>query len=622
MTQNISNIQPNMQIYNQNQYAQAIQNPNFAANGTPISNGAAINNNPILKQAESAQDSGLGKLAIGTAVFTPTLMGLTNLINKPLLTNNYEDTFFNKIEQNVNKFGEKPKVSAVTGWLSNVKTKANNVVNNSEILRTLFHKPSIGGSQVESQAKGSRGHLASRAIEIMKKYKKENPNFTEFDDLLKKCEKESYNYYDEIFNKLKDLEKRNILKPQDLNTVFSKKPWWGLGIVNNKSSLREILNKHKLIENYKTGTKLGQKASGYLIRAAECLTNGMFSGKGAVLLQAFFIAQSLQEASKAEKGEKFSSFMASFAELMAMMATIGIQMRVVNHLAGLKNIGMTPENVKAAQNAVKAANAAAKAGNMAEYTKQVNLAKSLKNVSKTATNGNKALKWYQKPIKWLGNLISFGRINETIKPLKNSKVATAFAKIPYGLKVGLGYAGRVGLIMAVVMPFFSGIAKKISYGIFGKPTKTLAKEKAAEEAENKPQEQQPVQNTNAQQTTQQTPQQTVTQPANVQQPQMQQNPQAKPGNLLDTVQRNQAQRMPQNQTQNPIASQTLQPQSTIASTPIHKSPEDEAGVKRSYVPSPVLGYENPINPAMSRSAQIDAVLRQADIVEANAARYL
>ena len=82
------------------------------------------------------------------------------------------------------------------------------------------------------------------------------------------------------------------------------------------------------------------------MRSAECLTNGMFSGKGAVLIQAFFIAQSLQEAMKAEKGEKFSTFMASFAELMAMMATIGIQMRIMNSLAGLKNIGMSEANVK------------------------------------------------------------------------------------------------------------------------------------------------------------------------------------------------------------------------------------------------------------------------------------
>lgn len=94
-----------------------------------------------------------------------------------------------------------------------------------------------------------------------------------------------------------------------------------------------------------------------------------------------------------------------------------------------------------------------------------------------AAAGNTALKWYQKPVKWLGNLISYGRIRETIKPLKNNKFATSLAKIPYGLKVGAGYAGRIALLMAVVLPIFSGTAKKLSYAIFGKPVKTLEKER-------------------------------------------------------------------------------------------------------------------------------------------------
>ena len=72
--------------------------------------------------------------------------------------------------------------------------------------------------------------------------------------------------------------------------------------------------------------------------------------------------------------------------------------------------------------------------------------------------------------------------------------------------------------------------------------------------------------------------------------------------------------MQQNQA-NPVASQTLQP---IASTTIKKTPEEDAGIKRSYVPNAYLGTENPVNPASSRSAQIDEVLRRADIAEARA----
>ena len=54
-----------------------------------------------------------------------------------------------------------------------------------------------------------------------------------------------------------------------------------------------------------------------------------------------------------------------------------------------------------------------------------------------------------------------------------------------------------------------------------------------------------------------------------------------------------------------------------------RTPEQNAGITRSYIPNPVLGVENSIAPATAgRSAQIDAVLRQADLAEAQAQKYL
>ena len=67
---------------------------------------------------------------------------------------------------------------------------------------------------------------------------------------------------------------------------------------------------------------LGKKVSGYLLRGAECLTNGIFSGKGQVLIQALMIAQSANEASKAEKGEKFSTFMLCGMLLLIIIVTL------------------------------------------------------------------------------------------------------------------------------------------------------------------------------------------------------------------------------------------------------------------------------------------------------------
>lgn len=604
MAQNIPSMPQNQALYIKNQYGQQ-QPPNFSAAGTQISSGGkVVENNPILSRAEKAKDGGDNPLIlpVGTAAFGAAMIALTNFMNKPLQEKTYENTFYHRVEEAVDRFATKPNAAKFFDYLKDKKTWLSEKLNKSEIYRTLRTKPSKGGPQVQSQAAGSRGHLAGRALEVMRKYKEANPGFTGFDSILNKASKDSYKYYDEI---IKTIETSGIDKAK----IFAKRPWWGLGLINNKTNLQEILNKSKLIENYKAGGKsVGQKAAGYLMRGTECLTNGMFSGKGAILFQAFFIAQSLQEAMKAEKGEKVSTFMGSFAELMAMMATIGVQMRIMNSLAGLKFIGMETSEHKAYQKYMELAQKYAKEGNTAMYKKAL---ANIKNLKKAA---NANTKWYQKPIKWLGNVCAFGRLNETVKPLKTGNAFTNFfKKIPYGTKVGLGYAGRVALVMAVVMPLFSKPAKKIAYAIFGTPKKTLEKEKMNEKEGEQPENAQTPQAQQPQ--TAVNPNQQIVKP---QQPQQQLNPQqqapfkpAQPGNLLQKMQQQQ---------QNPIGAQGIST-APIASSEL-KTPEYNAGIKRTYIPNPVLGYEAPANPASSRAAEIDAVMRQADFAEAQAQKYM
>lgn len=589
MSQNISGL-PNL---NRNYQYQVQNQPNFTADEktAPISTQGVVQNNPLLS-AVSSQPESLPKFLAAAGISTAGLMTISNFINNSLLKKDYDSTIFKKIETFIDKHTATPVAKSVINKLRTAKNWLKTQAEKSEILETLFKKPSIGGPMVQSQAAGAKGHLASRALEVMKKYKAQNPTYTGFDAIIKRAEKESYKYYDDIIKAI------NKVPPSELSKVIEKRPIWGLGLIKNKSSLREILNKDILIQNYKAGGKsLGQKVSGYLMRSIEALTNGMFSGKGAVLIQALMIAQSMNEASKAEKGEKFSTFMASFSELMAFMATMGIQMRVVNSIGGLKYIGMTPMQVKRFKVAMKLANKAAKAGNTAEYARNVNIMNNLKTISKSTT------RWYQKPLKWLGNLVTVGRIKETLKPLKASKIATNLAKVPYGLKVGLGYVGRIALIMGVVVPIFSGIAKKISYKIFGKPVKTLEREKHKEEMEkageqsNLPQQPQHIQ----------------------QQPPVQQTAPQGPvphGDLVDKMRNPQQYQQPQQ----PLPAQSMA--QTAAATTINRTPEQNAGISRSYVPNPVLGVENPINPASTRSAAIDAALRKADFAEAQARKFL
>lgn len=599
MTQNITNLP----IHNKNQYSQTPAGPNFTSGGTPISSSGVVQNNPLLSRAEKAQDN-TSTIIIGGGLSAAGLFALNNFINNPLQTKEYKDTFFQKVETYVDKqaakHSSKPNVVKAKDFFSKINKGIKTRIDNSEILRTLFRKPSLGGPQVQSQAEGARGHLANRAVEVMKKYKVHHKattgvEFTQFDTILKKAEKDSYKYYDEILRTIKG-------SSADLKQVISKKPAWGLGLVKNKASLQEILNKGTLINNYKLiGKTLGQKSAGYLMRATECLTNGMFSGKGQVLIQAAVIAQSFSEAAKAEKGEKFQTFMASLTELMAFFATMGIQMRVVNHLAGLKFMGMSKPNHAQYQKLMETVNNAAKAGDHTLY----NTTKAQIKALKQSANAN--MKWYQKPIKWVGDLMSFGRLKETIKPLKASKAATNFAKIPYGLKVGVGYAGRAALVMAVIMPFFSNIGKKLSYAVFGKPVKTLEKEKAeakaAEEA-SKAEELKQQQELQKQIEEYQKQQQAAQNPQAVQQPTQT----AQPGDLINKM----------NQQTQPMGAQSMS-ESTPAASSL-SSPDSK--IKRNYIPNPVLGPENSVNASSSRTAQIDAAMRQADAAEAMAQKYM
>lgn len=607
MSQNVSNIPVYKQNYAQN-YGQnnTANNQSFSAGA--ISNGSIVENNPILKQAAKAKENDGGGFFANFLIATAGMFGLNEFLNRNL-QGDYDKTILKKMEDGIDNIAAKPKAQKGISYVSKKMSQLKQWLEKKELYQTLINKQSLGGPTVESQAAGVRGHLATRGVEAIKKYidvqtKAGNGSAADVQNLknlLTRVEKESYKHLDEIVNGIKN-------SGADTTKILSKKPWWGFGIVKNKVNLQEILNKYNLVKNYKNlpnaagkMPSIGQRAVGTMMRTAECITNGMFGGKGLVLIQSIFIAMALQEARKAEKGEKTGSFFGSLFEQMSYIGAIGLQMRVVNALAGLKFIGWDKSSHTAYQAAMKAVNEAAKTGDAAAYNAAKN---TINNIKSTALNGKK-LSFFQKVLKGIGNIFSFGRLNETIRPLKGIKASWA----PWALKTGLGYAGRGAFLFFAVIPVIASIAKNIGYAIFGRPTKTIAREKAKEEAEKlAAQEEQ-------EKTTQEQNQHAVNtqpqQPASMQPQNPQQTQQtAKPGNLLETM---------QNMKNNPIASQSIYQAGTQTAK---KSPEEEAGIKRTYVPNAVLGIENPVNPATSRAAQIDAVLRQADIAEANAQKYL
>ena len=566
------------------------QNPNFAAypNNPQINAGAKkIEDNTLLKQAQKTQDN--PAVLIGGALgFGIPLLWASSVLNKQL-RGNYDDTFFGKIEQFGDRLGNKPalkstgtKLAAFNEWFKN------NVVNKSEILRSIWTKPSVGGSMAQGQATGTMGHLATSARELMEAYDKAHGT-TVFKDILEKTAKDSHKYTKEIFEALK-------AHPETHAEFFNtSKAWVPMPkFLQKGGTLGEIYNKMRLTQNYKNITNsLGKKLSGGTFRALEALSNGMAGGKLAVALQAFFLAQSLKEGLDAPKGDRFKTFAESMASFMAMMLTMGLQLRVFNKAAGLKNIGMSPENYKKYHETSEKRNAAGKAGDEAAY-------KTLKAELKNIKSGK--VKFWQKPFKWVGNLLSWGRIKETVRPLKSTNpLKNAIKMTGYGAKIGAGYVGRFAFIATVVMSLFTDTAVKISHKIFGRPQKSILdkeEEPKTDEQANAQQLEELKKEIEAEMAAKQT----------AQAAQQAQNINYKKGDLLTNMQKPRAQQ--------PIASQSLAAQS-VAKTENTELPE----LKRTYIPSPILGPEAEISPAESRTARIDAVLRQADLAEAQAQRF-
>ena len=91
-------------------------------------------------------------------------------------------------------------------------------------------------------------------------------------------------------------------------------------------------------------------------------------------------------------------------------------------------------------------------------------------------------------------------------------------------------------------------------------------------------------------------------------------PQTKPGSLLEQMQQNYNNKTTSNQ---PVVAN--QP---ISATSMNKTAEENAGIKRSYIPNATLGVENIVQPSATRNAAIDAVLKQADWAEAQAQKFL
>ena len=736
----------NMQTYYNNSVQPAATN--FSG---PVSNGAGLESNPLLKQAEKVDEGNTGILVGGVVGGTAGLMAASEFVNKAL-RRDYTDTFFNRIEQAGNNLGSKPGVSKFSAAISKYidRIKNSSFVKNSEVLNTMMNKPGVAGPMGQPQAHSVRGYLITNALDALKNYssmqasdllknyakdpskyaaqldavrnrllyspaqtqllekfianpsanlsavlaefklpdnrnlliayasepdkyrnlvealkykQSKNPavlkalddflaNPTdkkllknilkntehlpvdkELSKLINLAQKDSYKYRKEIIQKIEDyIAKDPALKNKILHSnggsMFMPK-WMVPKFLREKVTFNEILNKYKLINNYKTlKSPLGAKISGGLFRSLEAMTNGMVGGKIGVLMQALFIGQSLKSAVDAPKGEKVSTFMEELVSMMAYTMTMGLQMRALNSVAGLKFLGMEEKDYKNYHRAVELAKKAAKAGDAKNYYKLKNIIKAYE----TRANGN--LKFWQKPFKWLGKLVSVGRVKESVRPLKIkpknagqipfTALRNTFAAIPHKLKTVGGFVGRAALIMAVISPIFSNWAVKLSHKVFGKPTNSILDGPKPEEEPKI--EQVPVappaaggQSGNLvdmMNNQYKNPSNAAPQPVTPQNPAASQAP-AKPGNLVDMM--NNRYKNPSNTAMNPQpAAQILQPAASQSITPA-AAPQ----ITRTYIPNPILGDEAVVDPALqAKYNEVNAAILKAEQAEMQVSNFL
>lgn len=730
-------MQPN--INSMKPYYDGSSQKNFSG---PVSNGAVMQNNPLLKQAEKVNEGNSNILVGGVIGGTTALLWISDFINKSL-RKDYDSTIFGSIERWGNNITTKPPVSKVTGAFSSFvdKIKNNSLVKNSQIINTMVNKPGKAGPLGQPQAHSVRGYLMSNALDALKNYssmeasellknyasnpakyraalndvrtrllnspaqtqlierfianpaanlssmltefiRPENqkliqdfaadpskykdameafkyaqsknpaalkalekfianptdPNLLknilqssdslivdkELSKLIKLAEKDTYKYKDQIIKKIEELVTKNpALKDKILKSSASSMfmPKWLIPkFMREKVTFNEILNKNRLINNYKSlKSPLGAKLSGGFFRSLEASTNGMVGGKMGVLMQALFIGQSLKSAVNAPEGEKLSTFMEELLSMMAYTMTMGMQMRVLNSAAGLKFLGMDQKDYEKYHRAVELAKKAAKVGDSKAYNRLTGLIKVYE------TRADKNLKLWQKPVKWFGKLLSVGRVKETVRPLKIkgngivgkplSVLYNTFRAMPHKLKVAGGFIGRTALIMAVISPIFSNWAVKLSHKIFGKPSKSIL-----ENSDNKAQ---PVdtQNTEAPKPGNLLDQlnnkyKTNTQPTTTQTPSPVTSVTPKNGNLLDML--NKTHTASQVSGSQPLSSQT------IASQSINTTPAISQGdTKRTYIPSPILGEEPAfVQSSQSRYGEIEAALLKADKAEMAAQAFL
>lgn len=225
-----------------------------------------------------------------------------------------------------------------------------------------------------------------------------------------------------------------------------------------------FVNKLKAFNNGNK-TFLGKKLPGFLLRLIEGLTNGTAGWIWAILMAAFFIADSIKDAINAPKGDKVSTFAESNVNGLGFYMLMPFCISLMHRFGGLKYAGMERTHVEMYRKIVEEFNDKAKAGrfaNKAEY-------KAAKAEIKGLLKGSKSPITFKKiiyaPIKGLSKILTVG--------LEGFRGYSKIGNIGFHIKRGLGYLVRFPMIMFVISPPFIHLAVRASHLVFGRPAKSV-----------------------------------------------------------------------------------------------------------------------------------------------------
>ncbi len=374
------------------------------------------------------------------------------------------------------------------------------------------------------------------------------------------------------------------------------------------------------------------KAVSYITEGA---TGRMFNGKLSTFMQAYFVAEALLMATKQDKmSDKTKSFIERMTELVGFLVFMPPAMKLMHRIGGLKNAGMTPEQVKIYEDALK------------EFNQKVanNIYKGNKKAYKFGERRLKVLgrPKTRNPFVWLGrkigDFVAVGLDATTKRPysrfsqkevnlslfdllMKNpfsGKAWSDFIKgIPhrikdiicspkYWFKRTSGWVVRFGIAMGLVS-FFNKLAIKAIHTVIGKPKYSLLdEEKFTKEQEQQAQAQQAA--------------------AIIEQQQRMQQP-LNPNNLDDSNLIKQAAngQRPQNQWEQPTqnaqndTNKGTSESKTVTTTTTENADENNKQLepKRTYIPSPAGMV--PKSPDMSA---LDEAFAMADAAEAEVQNVL